>query len=42
MAKETAAERFGPNKPTQKDMLASFMKRGLTQDELEAEIVLQM
>lgn len=42
MAKEAAIERFGPKKPTQRDMLASFTARGLTQEEVEAEIPLQM
>ena len=42
IAKEAAAERFRSNKHTQRDMLASFIARGLTQDEVEAEIVLQL
>ncbi|KAK4245539.1 cytochrome P450 [Corynascus novoguineensis] len=42
LAKEAAAERFGPNKKVQKDMLGSFVARGLTQDEVEAEIPLQL
>ncbi|KAG7288451.1 hypothetical protein NEMBOFW57_004802 [Staphylotrichum longicolle] len=42
IAKATAAERFGPNKMVQKDMLGSFVARGLTQEEAEAEIMLQV
>jgi hypothetical protein len=42
IAKATAAERFGPDKKVQKDMLGSFVARGLTQEEAEAEIMLQV
>lgn len=42
LAKKVAAERFGPNKKVQKDMLGSFVKRGLTQEEVESEILLQV
>ncbi|OLN85878.1 Pisatin demethylase 19 [Colletotrichum chlorophyti] len=42
VAKEVAAERYGPNKKVQKDMLGSFVAHGLTQDEAEAEILVQI
>jgi len=42
LAKEAAAERFGPGKKIQKDMLGSFVARGLTREETEAEIILQI
>ncbi|KAK7430663.1 hypothetical protein QQZ08_002706 [Neonectria magnoliae] len=42
IAKEVAAERFGPDKKTQKDMLGSFVAHGLTQKEAESEILLQI
>ncbi|KAL1839543.1 hypothetical protein VTJ49DRAFT_1406 [Mycothermus thermophilus] len=42
LAKETAAERFGPDRKVQKDMLGSFIARGLTQPEAETQIVLQV
>ncbi|KAH6846992.1 pisatin demethylase [Chaetomium sp. MPI-CAGE-AT-0009] len=41
IAKEAVAERFGPNKKAQRDMLGSFVARGLTQEEIESELVLQ-
>jgi hypothetical protein len=42
VAKETAAERFGPDKKVRRDMLGSFIAHGLTQREAESEILLQM
>jgi len=42
IAKEKAAERFGPNKKIQKDMLGSFVAHGLSQSEAESEILFQM
>ncbi|KAK3367701.1 pisatin demethylase [Podospora didyma] len=42
IVKETAAERFGPNKKVQKDMLGSFIAHGLNQTEAESEIILQI
>jgi hypothetical protein len=35
-------ERFGPNKKEAADMLGSFVRHGLTQEEAESETVLQM
>ncbi|KAK0640664.1 cytochrome P450 [Cercophora newfieldiana] len=42
MRYEKAAERFGPDKKVQSDMLGSFIAHGLTQHEAEAEILLQL
>jgi hypothetical protein len=42
VAKEVFAERFGPNKKVQKDMLGSFIANGLTQEEAGSESLLQM
>jgi len=42
VAKETAAERFGPDKKVRRDMLGSFIAHGLTQREAESEILLQI
>ncbi|KAK5652815.1 hypothetical protein OQA88_9481 [Cercophora sp. LCS_1] len=42
IAKEKAAERFGPDRKIQSDMLGSFVRHGLTQVEAEAEILLQI
>ncbi|KAF4485804.1 Cytochrome P450 monooxygenase lolP1 [Colletotrichum fructicola Nara gc5] len=42
MAKEIAAERFGPNRTLQKDMLDSFVAQGLTQEEASSEILMQI
>lgn len=42
IAKDVAAERFGPDKKIQKDMLGSFVAHGLTQKEAGSEILLQM
>lgn len=39
LAKEVAAERFGPKKD-ERDMLGSFICHGLTQRELQSEILL--
>ncbi|EWG49992.1 hypothetical protein FVEG_09330 [Fusarium verticillioides 7600] len=41
IAKQVTAERFGPDKKVQKDMLGSFIAHGLTQKEAESEILLQ-
>ncbi|KAK1997896.1 cytochrome P450 [Colletotrichum falcatum] len=42
IAKKEAAERFGPHKKVQRDMLGSFVAHGLTQEEAESEILLQI
>ncbi|KAK2044941.1 pisatin demethylase [Colletotrichum somersetense] len=42
IAKKEAAERFGPDKKVQRDMLGSFIAHGLTQEEAESEIILQI
>ncbi|KAK1503114.1 cytochrome P450, partial [Colletotrichum costaricense] len=42
IAKEVAAERFGPNKKIRKDMLGSFVAHGLTQEEASSEILMQI
>ncbi|PCD35950.1 hypothetical protein AU210_008505 [Fusarium oxysporum f. sp. radicis-cucumerinum] len=42
IAKQVTAERFGPDKKVQKDMLGSFVAHGLTQKEAESEILLQI
>ncbi|RDA94984.1 hypothetical protein CP533_0162 [Ophiocordyceps camponoti-saundersi (nom. inval.)] len=42
IAKQVAAERFGPDKKVQRDMLGSFISRGLTQSEAESEILMQI
>ncbi|KAL2265921.1 hypothetical protein VTJ83DRAFT_5273 [Remersonia thermophila] len=42
LAREAAAERFGPDRKVQKDMLGSFIARGLTQPEAETQIMLQV
>jgi hypothetical protein len=42
VAKEVVAERFGPNKKVQRDMLGSFIAHGLTQEEAGSESLLQM
>jgi hypothetical protein len=42
VAKEVVAERFGPNKKVQLDMLGSFIAQGLTQEEAGSESLLQM
>ncbi|OAA35444.1 benzoate 4-monooxygenase cytochrome P450 [Metarhizium rileyi] len=42
IAKRVAAERFGPEKKVQKDMVGSFVARGLTQEQTENEIAAQI
>ncbi|KAJ0315461.1 hypothetical protein Brms1b_006060 [Colletotrichum noveboracense] len=42
IAKKYAAERFGPDKKIQRDMLGSFIAHGMTQEEAESEILLQV
>ena len=42
IAKQIVGERFGPNKKVQRDMLGSFIAHGLTQDEAESEILVQV
>ncbi|KAF6803785.1 pisatin demethylase [Colletotrichum musicola] len=42
IAKKFSAERFGPNRKTQPDMLGSFVAHGLNQEEAESEILLQI
>ncbi|KAH7353681.1 cytochrome P450 [Plectosphaerella cucumerina] len=42
ISKKVSAERFGPHKKVQKDMLGSFVAHGLTQEEAESEILLQI
>ncbi|KAF8848799.1 pisatin demethylase [Acephala macrosclerotiorum] len=42
IAKEAVGERFGPNKKEQRDMLGSFVRRGLTQREAESETLMQI
>jgi len=42
IAQKKVAERFGPNKKENHDMLGSFIRHGLTQEEAESESVLQM
>ena len=42
LAKQVAGERFGPYAKVQNDMLGSFFRHGLTQDELESEAFPQM
>ena len=42
IAKRVAAERFGPGAKAQRDMIGSFIARGLDQSELESEILLQL
>ncbi|KDN67099.1 putative cytochrome P450 [Colletotrichum sublineola] len=42
IAKQVVAERFGPNKKVQKDMLGSFIARGLSQAEAESEVLMQL
>jgi len=42
IAKELAGERFGSNRKVKRDMLGSFVAHGLTQDEAESEILVQM
>ncbi|EEY20300.1 pisatin demethylase [Verticillium alfalfae VaMs.102] len=42
IAKEVAAERFGPDRKVRRDMLGSFVAKGLTQSEVESEILMQI
>lgn len=42
VAKEVVRERFLPEAKTQKDMMASFIRHGLTQEELAGESLLQV
>ena len=42
IAKEKVAERFGEDRKVKQDMLGSFLKHGLTQEEAESEVVLQL
>lgn len=42
ITKQVVGERFGPDKKTQQDMLGSFIRHGLTQEEVESETILQM
>ncbi|KAI9776189.1 MAG: hypothetical protein M1839_000510 [Geoglossum umbratile] len=42
VAKRVVAARFGPDKKVSEDMLGSFIRRGLTQQEAESESLLQI
>jgi hypothetical protein len=42
IAKAASAERFGENKKERRDMLGSFVRHGLTQREMQSEILLQL
>ena len=42
IAEERVAERFGDNKKVKQDMLGSFLRHGLSREEAETEVVLQM
>lgn len=42
IAKEKAASRFGPDRKVQKDMLGSFVAHGLTEQEAQSEILVQV
>jgi hypothetical protein len=42
IARKVASERYGPGKKVQRDMLGSFIRHGLTQEEAESEILIQM
>ncbi|SPO04445.1 related to pisatin demethylase (cytochrome P450) [Cephalotrichum gorgonifer] len=42
ICKQKAAERFGPDRKVQRDMLGSFVAHGLTQPEAESESLLQI
>uniref|UniRef100_A0A0D2YEY0 Pisatin demethylase n=1 Tax=Fusarium oxysporum (strain Fo5176) TaxID=660025 RepID=A0A0D2YEY0_FUSOF len=42
IAKRVSADRFGPNPKVQRDMIGSFIARGLLQHEVESEILMQM
>ena len=42
IAKKTVSERFGPSKKVQEDMLGSFVRHGLTNEEAVSESLFQM
>ncbi|KAL3418138.1 benzoate 4-monooxygenase cytochrome p450 [Phlyctema vagabunda] len=42
IAKEVVGVRFGPEKKVQRDMLGSFIAHGLTQEECETQVVIQI
>lgn len=42
IAKEKVSERFGDDRKVKQDMLGSFLKHGMSQEEAESEAVLQM
>jgi len=42
IAKDVAAKRFGPDKKDQKDMIGSFVRHGLTEREIQGEILMQI
>lgn len=42
ITKKVVAERFGPNKRVQRDMLGSFIAHGLNREEAESEVIIQM
>jgi hypothetical protein len=42
VAKSVVAERFKPDAKYEEDMLSSFVRHGLTQEEAEPEVLLQM
>jgi hypothetical protein len=42
ITKKVVAQRFGPNKKVERDMLGSFIAHGLNQEEAESETVIQM
>ncbi|RKK82857.1 hypothetical protein BFJ68_g16399 [Fusarium oxysporum] len=42
IAKRVSADRFGPNPKVQRDMIGSFIARGLLQHEVESEILMQI
>ncbi|KAE9376093.1 pisatin demethylase [Stipitochalara longipes BDJ] len=42
ITKKVVAQRFGPNKKVERDMLGSFVAHGLNQEDAESEIVIQI
>lgn len=42
VAKDEVAERFGENRKVKQDMLGSFLRHGLSQEQAESEAVFQM
>lgn len=42
ISKQIVGERFGPGKKEHADMLGSFVRHGLTQEEAESETIVQM